>query len=161
MPRAPRIELRRLDVAAGLVPHGGGEALAAGLLKPKQDPGAAARARERLQELLELLLRRSAPEGCRGPSQTLEGASRDGKASEGGREDGNAEGEQAPLWGLRCAREGELHELVCEALRVNQKYLQGVRVLRAKLQCTCGCLSAGLWLCWARYTCFRRRGTMS
>lgn len=125
VPRAPRVELRRLDVAAGLAPQGHAEALAAGPSNPKQDPGATARARTRLQELLELLLRRSAPEGHPGGPQTLEGARTDRDVQD----EGDAEGEQAPLWGLRCAREGELHELVCEALRVNQKYLQGVRGL--------------------------------
>ncbi|KAK9845938.1 hypothetical protein WJX81_006497 [Elliptochloris bilobata] len=123
IPRPPRLELRRLDIAAGLAARGAGETLAGGPSKASADPGAGARARERLQELLELLLRHSAPEGSQGLG-TLEECPTDGQAAEDG-QGGGGEAEQAPLWGLRCAREGELHELACAVMRVNQKYLQG------------------------------------
>jgi len=125
-PRAPRVELRRLDATAGLAPAG-----AAGGAPAAGDAAAARRARERLPRLLELLLQRSAPAagadmgGQAGgpPDAAWEGEGAAGEEGEGGR--------CAPRWALRCRRAAELHALTCDLLTANTPFLVGVRAGRA------------------------------
>lgn len=86
--------------------------------------------RERLPEVLELLLQRSAPAGAPG-GEAPQGVAADGgpplDAGKGGPpgEEGTPEG--APRWSLRCRREGELYELTFQMLCSNARFLKGVR----------------------------------